>query len=239
MPHQSYTPITPQRPTNPRAPPAGLPSTRPIQDVAHRLATGQPAPPNRKNRSNATSGGALWNNNIEAAQVQTPPQERKKGAIWNRKTSGNQKNISDNKTWTPVEVEPVSERYNTDIAGHLKQDREVEQHRKANLQYIRRDRAQVREENKRYLIENEIDKDIHSIEEQRLSSKVGKNSVAYNPINHAYASGDAGKQLQRADQIERIRLEKRGREQYIRENSYNPVTGQDLKYFETRVAIDS
>lgn len=67
------------------------------------------------------------------------------------------------------------ERYDTDVAGHLRKDREVEQVKKANLQFIRRDRAQVREEIKRYTIENEIDRDIHNVEEQRISSKVGKN----------------------------------------------------------------
>jgi len=243
MVHKSYTPISPPRTSNRDSAAAGLPSTRATQDVAHRLATGLPAPANRKNRSNATSGGALWNSSVSKEASQPASTSSSNGQIsskgkvpglrWTRKSSGNHKNKDDDVTWEQKDVEPLSERYSTDVAAHLKENRQIDLARRANLQNVKRDRAQVREEKKRYQRENEVDKDHSHVEEMRLTSRVGKNSVAYNPINHAYASGDAGKQLQRADQVERLRLEKRGREQYLRENSYNPVTGQDLKYFET------
>jgi hypothetical protein len=67
------------------------------------------------------------------------------------------------------------------------------------------------------------------LEHTTTQSLLGKKSKAYDIINHQYHQDIGGLQLKREDDIAREKVYKRGHLLFLKNNTFNPITGNDIK----------
>jgi hypothetical protein len=210
MPQKPYEAVSRPRDSSSYPPmPAGLPSNRQIKDASHHFQGKKTVSRNSQSKNSTESPWASTVNtnssllaDPKAVAIAAATRSLDK-ARWTRKESGNRKNFGDG-VWEVENGEPPQRKYDTDVASYLREVRDAEHTHRDQLLGHKRQLF----ENRVHDHERKVDRS-HGAEERLLHgmqqrTRVGKNSVAYNLINHTYDHGSAGTQLSQHDNQEKV-----------------------------------
>ncbi|KAJ3216315.1 hypothetical protein HDU67_009666 [Dinochytrium kinnereticum] len=121
-----------------------------------------------------------------------------------------------------------ADRYKTNVSEEEQMRREKDrEHRNERVSFRRQWKADL--ESDRW---SKMAEDFNKVEEQwqrrHKASRIGKNSVSYNPITLEYHESDGGKKLAEEDAKSLYRTAMRSAHLYLKNNTFNPMRCQDI-----------
>lgn len=130
---------------------------------------------------------------------------------------------------------PESQRFGSDYTTDDKMEREAHAMRKAAFYETKREEVVAREEARWQAMETAKVAEVERVDRLREQANAGRgtqNSVAYNPITLNYGDGLDAERLRKADEAAAYRSAMRTKMLYEKNNTYNPITGEDLRRIE-------
>ncbi len=132
-----------------------------------------------------------------------------------------------------------SERFYRDVAEEERREREARAERRDRVLAERRSETVRAEEERWRKFEEEKERESEKWAAKRENVHLGRsnnNSVPYNPITLSYGDGPEAERLRYMDQSAEYRAALRSKMLYEKANTYNPVTGEDVREIDVPVA---